>query len=161
MTTDIPEAPVAHLKGACLCGAVTVEIATDETVLGACHCGMCRKWTSGPFIEIHTTRPIVAEGPVKTYRSSDWADRAFCAECGSSLWYAFTAEGVHKGHAFVAAGLFEDTAAMPLAAEVYIESKPAGYAFAGDHMRLTEAQMMGTAGDGTNTGSMGPDGGKR
>ncbi|TDX28822.1 GFA family protein [Rhodovulum visakhapatnamense] len=146
------------LKGHCLCGAVTVEIEPAQQVLGACHCGMCRKWTSGPLMAVHTTQPIRAEGPVKTYASSQWAERAFCSDCGSSLWYAFTAEGAHKGHCFVSAGLFEGTRDLPLSSEVYIDSKPGGYAFAGDHVRLTEAQMMAAAADGMSMGSTGSEG---
>jgi len=148
----------ATLKGQCLCGAVTVEIEPTRPVLGACHCGMCRKWNSGPLMAIHTTAPIKAEGPVKTYTSSRWAERAFCSECGSSLWYGFTAGGTHKGQSFVSAGLFDGTRDMPLTSEVYIESKPAGYDFAGDHVRLTEAQMMAAAADGMSMGSTGSEG---
>jgi hypothetical protein len=148
-----------RLTGSCLCGAVKLEIAISRPVLGACHCGMCRKWTSGPLIALHTTKALTASGPVKLYSASDWAVRAFCAECGSSLWYAFTGDGAHKGHAFVSAGLFEGTKRMPLVSEVYIESKPGGYDFAGEHVRLTEAEMMASAAKGMSMGSTNADGG--
>jgi len=33
--------------GSCLCGAVSVTANNASTKVGACHCGMCRKWGGG------------------------------------------------------------------------------------------------------------------
>ena len=93
------------LTGHCLCGAVTVSMEPAKPELNACHCGMCRRWTGGVFIEIDA-RPgtLKAEGPVRSLRSSDWAERTSCATCGSPLWYRLT-DPKADFHA-VSAGLF-------------------------------------------------------
>ena len=53
------------LTGKCMCGAVTItaEPATGGMAdggLGACHCGMCRAWTSSAFVEIAAKLGTVA-----------------------------------------------------------------------------------------------------
>ncbi len=75
------------MLGHCLCGAVTVTFEPTENKLGACHCEMCRRWTGSALLEIDAKPGTVHyEGPVKSYASSDWAERAWCASCGTTLW---------------------------------------------------------------------------
>lgn len=83
-----------------------------------------------------------ALGPVKTFVSSDWAERAFCGECGSPLWYRFTGAGEMHGETQMSAGLFEDAGGSPLKLELFIDKKPEGYAFAGERKQFTEAEVM-------------------
>ncbi len=130
------------LKGQCLCGAVTVTATPAKPEISACHCGMCRRWSSGMMIAFQAAPGVEADGPVRSYVSSDWAERAFCDTCGSALWYRVTAPGPHQGQTHVAAGLFDDATGAPLTAEIFIDRKPAGYALAGDHPRMTEAEVM-------------------
>lgn len=133
------------LTGHCLCGAVTVSMEPAKPELNACHCGMCRRWTGGVFIEIDA-RPgtLKAEGPVRSLRSSDWAERTSCATCGSPLWYRLT-DPKADFHA-VSAGLFDDAGGFPLTKEIYVDRKPGGFAFAGDHLRQTEAEFLASIG---------------
>ena len=79
---------------------------------------------------------------MKSYKSSDWAERAFCGTCGSALWYRLTIEGMENEPYQVSAGLFENAADLDLTLEVYIDKKPSGYAFAGDRKRMTEAEVL-------------------
>ena len=66
------------LNGTCLCGAVTVTFVAAEDAIGACHCDQCRRWTGSAFLEIDAVPGSLShDGPVKTYVSSDWAERAF------------------------------------------------------------------------------------
>lgn len=83
-----------------------------------------------------------ALGPVKTFTSSDWAERAFCGECGSALWYRITAPGENHGQTQMAAGLFENAGDGALGLELYIDKKPKGYAFIGDPRQLTEEDVI-------------------
>ena len=39
-------------KGSCLCGSVTISASLLKNEMAACHCGMCRKWGGGPFMEV-------------------------------------------------------------------------------------------------------------
>lgn len=81
---------------------------------------------------------LSVEGPVTVFRSSDWAKRGFCSECGSALWY----ETVHDGHRNLAAGLFDNAGDATLAMEFNVDLKPQGFAMSGAHERLTEAETM-------------------
>lgn len=122
------------ISGTCLCGAVTVRAEVEKPNLRACHCDMCRKHTSGMFISIATVPGSVqAEGPVKSFQSSDWAERGFCEACGSTLWYGTIKDGIRHP----AAGLFEGAAGGDMKIEFFADECPAGYALAGEHRKMT------------------------
>ena len=133
-----------HLQGQCMCGAVTIAADSVRDTLTACHCDMCRRWCSGPFIAFEAASGSLSiTGPVKRMQTSDWAERAICESCGAPLWYRMTDE---DGRSYnLAAGLFE-TGDMPIAMEVWIDEKPAGYAFAGERKQLTGAQIIAALG---------------
>ena len=126
-----------EIQGQCLCGAVTVTATITKPIVRACHCDMCRRHTSSMFMSLATDPGSLAfEGPVKSFQSSDWAERGFCGECGSTLWYGTVADGERH----VAAGLFENAAGAPLKLEFYADMTPDGYALAGEHRRMTGAE---------------------
>ncbi|KPD12186.1 GFA family protein [Phaeobacter sp. 11ANDIMAR09] len=133
---------MSELHGHCMCGAVTVSMTPARHSLGACHCDMCRRWTSSMLMTLPASPGYAALGPVKTYVSSDWAERAFCSECGSALWYRITAPGKMHGQTQMAAGLFDNAGESTLSLELYIDKKPEGYAFAGPQRKMTEADVM-------------------
>ncbi|WP_377191708.1 GFA family protein [Ruegeria meonggei] len=130
-----------ELQGQCMCGAVTVTATPAKDSLGACHCDQCRRWTSSMLMTFPAQEGYAALGPVKTFTSSDWAERAFCSECGSSLWYRITLPGERHGSTQMAAGLFQDTG-NPLRLELFIDKKPDGYAFEGERRQMTEAEVF-------------------
>lgn len=77
-------------RGHCLCGAVRYEIHGAPTGVSACHCGMCRRHHGA--LGVFTGAPVVAyriEGAehVVWYRSSPEAERGFCRQCGSKLFW--------------------------------------------------------------------------
>ncbi|MEQ8896297.1 MAG: GFA family protein [Roseovarius sp.] len=132
-------------NGSCLCGAVKINLAEAPKETGACHCGMCRKWSGGIYLAI----PVAAgkatfegEGNISLYPSSDWAERAFCTTCGTNLFYRLTTPGPHQGDMFVCLGLLDDPSGVTLTEEVFIDEKPAGYAFAGDTRKMTGAELI-------------------
>jgi hypothetical protein len=109
--------------------------------MNVCHCDMCRAWTGLAMMAIRAAPEMVIEGPVKTRQTSPWAERAWCDECGSSLFYRVTAEGPYQGVAHVAAGLFPDAGGLTLKGELYVDKRPSGYAFAGDLKGMTKAEV--------------------
>lgn len=128
-----------NIEGQCLCGGVTIAAVVDAPTLAACHCSMCQRQNSGPYISVMTDQSATkAAGPVKIFRSSDWAERAFCAECGSTIWYST----VHDGARYLSAGLFENAGGASLELEYYADNCPQGYALAGDHKRMTKAETI-------------------
>ncbi|AAV96990.1 GFA family protein [Ruegeria pomeroyi] len=132
---------MTELHGECMCGAVTITATPARAALGACHCDMCRRWTSSAYVSFPVEPGYAALGPVKVYGSSDWAERAFCGTCGSVLWYRITLPGKMHGQTQMAAGLFENAGGNALKLELYIDKKPEGYAFAGERRQMTQAEV--------------------
>jgi hypothetical protein len=136
---------MSSTAGGCLCGAVRYDLAAPPTEYGACHCGMCRKFSGG--IELGLMVPPdgvtwTADTSLRTYASSEWAERGFCGTCGSSLFWRLTAPGDMQGLLSLSAGSLDDFDGLTFASEVYIDCKPASHAFAGARRRMTEAEVM-------------------
>ena len=72
------------------------------------------------------------------YQSSEWAERGFCKRCGSNLFYHLKPTGQH----FLPVGAFDDPTPFKLIGEIYIDSKPPGYDFAGDLPKQTEKEVL-------------------
>ena len=126
------------MKGKCLCGAIEVTIAA-ETEVQACHCSMCRRWASGPTLWIETQEDGVEfMGKPATYRSSDWAERGFCSQCGTHLFYHL----LPNDHYVLSAGLFQGQADLHLSSQIFIDEKPGFYDFANDTPKLTGAEVF-------------------
>ena len=78
------------MRGSCLCGSVTYEIAGALKFIGNCHCSMCRKSHGAAFATWGIVDPGQfrwTSGPehVHGYDSSPGARRCFCRKCGSPL----------------------------------------------------------------------------
>jgi hypothetical protein len=128
-------------SGKCLCGAVRFTAENVETHHHACHCGMCRRWSGGPaFATAAEGVRFEGEKNIVRYASSDWAERGFCKRCGSSLFYFLKPAGQYM----IYVGAFDEPKDFTLAGEIYIDHKPAGYAFAGDLPKRTEAEVLAT-----------------
>ena len=125
------------IRGRCLCGAVTATATVTKPIVRACHCDMCRQHTSSMFMSLATDPgSLTFDGPARSFRSSEWAERGFCEICGSTLWYGTIADGQRH----VAAGLFENAAGAPLKLEFYSDMVPEGYALSGAHRKMTAAE---------------------
>jgi hypothetical protein len=126
------------MNGHCLCGAVSFT-SPDAKEIGACHCGFCRRWSGGPLLAVHCGPDVTFEGAdqITVYASSEWAERAFCKQCGTHLYYKLLANGDY----FVPAGAF-DSSDFKFTSQIYIDKKPAYYAFANQTPMLTEQQVI-------------------
>ncbi len=129
---------MSKISGRCMCGAVTVTAMATKPIVRACHCDMCRRQTSSMFMSLATDPgTLQIEGPAKSFRSSEWAERGFCEICGSTLWYGTVADGVRH----ISAGLFENAAGAKLKLEFFADMVPEGYALAGDHRKMNTEEM--------------------
>ncbi|MEX0310927.1 MAG: GFA family protein [Tateyamaria sp.] len=132
-------------SGSCMCGAVKFSINTPVAETGACHCSMCRKWSGGVYLGVQVPPgglDIDGDENLTIYASSDWAERAFCKTCGSSIFYRVTIPGPHQGEMHVGFGTLDDVDAMELSGELYIDLKPDAYAFAGEgRHQMTEEDV--------------------
>lgn len=127
--------------GQCLCGKVRFSAGEDITAVGACHCAMCRRWSGGPAIAAHLKDGIEIEGAeaIVWYDSSDWAERGFCGSCGSNLFYRLKGETPQY---VVYAGALDDQTKLTMENQIFIEEKPAYYAFAGDIPSMTGEEVF-------------------
>ncbi len=126
--------------GRCLCGAVKIKLTGDHGDVGVCHCSMCRRWGSGPNMAIDVGKDIEIEGSdhVAVYRSSDWAERGFCRDCGSNLYYRI----VEVDHYFVCAGILDEPGGLVLTSQIFIDEKPGFYDFANPTKNMTGAEVF-------------------
>jgi hypothetical protein len=128
------------VMGKCLCGAVRLTAASAEPHFHACHCSMCRRWSGGGPMFATRAQGLELEGEenLERYDSSEWGQRGFCRKCGTNLFYFFKPTQQY----IVSIGAFDEAGTFSLAGEIYIDSKPASYALAGEHERLTEAEFL-------------------
>lgn len=77
-----------HLRGSCLCGAVTYQISGPFNMMVHCHCSMCRKHHGAAFATF-VGAPLLGfkwlsgEDQIDCYASSENGRRCFCRHCGS------------------------------------------------------------------------------
>ncbi len=139
------------MDGKCLCGAITVRT-SDKNSIDACHCGMCRRWGGGPALGVLCGSNVQIDGidRLKVYKSSDWAERAFCHECGTHIFYRLSATNDY----FLPAGLFQDEVEFEFKEQIFIDRKPSYYEFANQTLNMTEAEVFAKfapSGDGQDT----------
>ena len=123
----------------CLCGAVTVRASGVDRHAGACHCDMCRKWSGGPLIAVDCGKDVLFDGEenIAVYNSSNWADRGFCAKCGTHLFYRLKESGQY----IMPAGLFESLG-YDFDHQIFIDRKPGWYAFANETRNMTGEEVF-------------------
>ena len=75
-------------EGGCLCGAIRY-LASARPLRGViCHCSMCRRHSGAPvlaFVHFPASAFEWLKGKPTWYRSSQYAERGFCATCGSTI----------------------------------------------------------------------------
>lgn len=127
-------------QGHCLCGAVQIEASQASNTVGACHCGMCRRWGGGPFMEINCGDAIsfTGEENIAVFASSEWAERGFCKQCGTHLFYRLK----HNQEHMVPVGLFELDQELVFDHQVFVDERPSYYCFANKTEDMTGAEIF-------------------
>lgn len=127
-------------SGGCLCGAVRFTASPLDHNVGACHCSMCRRWSAGPFLvrDCGTTLRVADPSNLGAYRSSDWAERAFCKQCGTPLYYRL----IERDMYFVSAEAFDDLTDYAFTSQIFIDEKPGYYDFANKTHNMTGAEVF-------------------
>jgi hypothetical protein len=130
----------SEISGRCLCGAVGFTAKVAGRSIDACHCSMCRRWTGGPFLGLAHDGAVSFEGAehIGVYKSSAWAERAFCKVCGTSLYWRVSGTQEYS----FCAGTLDDQSALGLTTEIFIDEKPGYYAFANETRKLTGEEAM-------------------
>jgi hypothetical protein len=131
---------VEQQTGRCLCGRVEIRLTASHHDVDVCHCAMCRRWAGGPWMGMRVEHDIEISGRehVGVFRSSDWAERAFCRVCGSNLYWRVVEKDIY----YLSVGVLDATAGLRLAMQMFIDDKPGFYDIAGDAPRLTGAEVV-------------------
>lgn len=82
-----------RVHGACLCRALRFSLALPTKWVAHCHCTMCQRAHGAAFVTwagFDAEALQLADGAeplLQWYRSSPEAERSFCRQCGSSLFF--------------------------------------------------------------------------
>jgi hypothetical protein len=106
--------------GGCQCGAIRFRVTGTLTDSSICHCRMCQKAFGAYYAPLVSTRGAEltwTRGTRKMFRSSNFVERGFCADCGTPLTYE-APDGIA-----IAAGAFDDPSALPPVVQFGTEAK--------------------------------------
>lgn len=129
----------SEYSGSCLCGAVHISATLTDNAIGACHCSMCRKWGGGPLFakEVGSDVQFAGEENITVFNSSEWAERGFCKQCGTHLFYRLKQGGFYA----LPVGLFDNND-WQFDHQVFIDEKPAFYGFTNKTRDMTGAEVF-------------------
>ena len=133
-TPAIADMSKPHHDGGCLCGGVRFRTTNRLDSLLICHCGQCRKQSSSYYRATETIREdftLLKQDTLRWFHSSEDAERGFCGDCGSTLFWRKTS----KGHGYrgentgisILHGAFDER--LPLKLEAHIFTKDASGAY--------------------------------
>ncbi|CAN5456367.1 GFA family protein [soil metagenome] len=124
--------------GSCLCGAVKYEVTGPLRPVIACHCTQCRKQT-GTYMSATAAKEtdwhLTETRGLKWYRSSDTAQRGFCAECGSVLFW----RGDGRDYTAIAAGSIDGETGLNLAGHIFCDDAGDYYEIAGGEFQQPQS----------------------
>ncbi|MBK8456423.1 MAG: GFA family protein [Phyllobacteriaceae bacterium] len=127
-----------EITGRCMCGAVRITGTAREAKVAACHCDMCRRWSSGPYFEVNCENvTFKGQDNITTIRSSEWAERGFCKRCGSNLFYHL----IESNEFQISDGLIDDQSGSRLNLQVFIDKKPPYYTLADQTKTMTAEEV--------------------
>lgn len=140
LTERNPLSPSREFHGQCLCQSVSLKFSSTKESFDACHCGICRKWTGGPFLTVESGHDLSWEGEpfIATYNSSDWAERGFCRQCGTHLFYRLKTGKLCA----VPLGLLKNVDDLKFETQIFIDMKTKQYSFANKTECMTEAEVF-------------------
>jgi len=131
-------------NGQCLCGNVHFKLKLQSPAVHVCHCNLCRKHHGGPSITASCHADSVEiqnEGQSLTwYQSSEWAERGFCASCGTNMFCKLLGDDpMYYG---VSAALLDKQDDLFIEEHIFVDKKPPYYQFDDDCRKLTEAEFL-------------------
>ncbi|HEX5489565.1 MAG TPA: GFA family protein [Rhodanobacteraceae bacterium] len=125
-------------RAVCLCGNITINANPVRRNFTACHCTMCRRW-GGLWMAVECANVSFDGGAGLTiYRSSDLADRGFCANCGTHLFF----HSRRNGQYYLPVGLFDDIDDFVLKRQIFFDTKPYYFCLSDESEVFTEADLI-------------------
>lgn len=114
------------VTGGCQCGAVRYRADAVLDNAHICHCRMCQKAVGGPFAALVAAPDdalVWTRGTPSVFRSSSEAERGFCADCGTPLFY----HGDGSGRTNLTMGSLDDPQQFPPKTQMGSESRLAWF----------------------------------
>ena len=126
-------------KASCLCGSVKIDVIKVNPKFTVCHCDTCRTWGGGPFFAVQCGTEVEINGAenIKEYKSSPWAVRGFCANCGTHLFYRLNKTGSYN----MPVGLFLKINDLVMTMQYFSDQRPDYYCFSNQTQEMTEAEI--------------------
>lgn len=122
--------PVA--EGGCQCGAVRYAFYAPLENSHVCHCRMCQRATGGVFAALAGTAPenfAWTRGMPGYFASSNLAQRAFCAACGTPLSFKYDTPTARM---YTTIGSLDHPESAPIVKQFGIESRLSWVKFCDD-----------------------------
>ena len=131
MEQPIAETEGRSFDGGCHCGAIRFRVQGPLRQILMCHCSDCLK-ISGTSWGASAARAEnlvwLTEARRRWYRSSDWAERGFCSECGSQMFYRMDDRLLIS----IAPGAFDSSEMLSVAGQIFRSLHPAWGPFGGE-----------------------------
>ncbi len=112
------------IAGGCHCGAIRYEVEGEAMTHALCHCTDCRRSAGAPMVA-WTMYPQAAlrvtQGEPQVYASSKHGRRAFCAACGTGLFYR-NDENL-PGIVDIQSATYDDPNAIPAQAHIQVAER--------------------------------------
>ena len=129
------------LRGSCLCGTVTYEIASRFLYAGYCHCSQCRKTSGSAFAAVGGVNPssfVVTHGQdmLRAFAKGPNSTLRFCGACGSGLFVE--KNGGRTIH--LRLGTLDSECQPPLQAHIYVGSKASWFELPNDGLPRYEEE---------------------
>ncbi len=132
-------------SGGCHCGAVRYEVRGALRGVVNCHCSMCRRLhgSFGPHTKARKVNiTITKDDGLAWYKTSNIAQRGFCKDCGSGLfWEPFELDATG-----IIAGTLDDTTKLQTIGHIFVGEKSDFYDIA-DGLPQHEASSDGELAD--------------
>lgn len=110
------------VTGGCQCGAVRYRTAVMLDNSHLCHCRMCQKAVGNIFAALVATPNaslVWTRGTPSVFKSSDHAERGFCNQCGTPLFY----NSLDNDRINLTIGSLDNPNLFPPGGEVGVEAK--------------------------------------
>jgi hypothetical protein len=113
------------IRGSCLCGGVRFEVDPSFIRASHCHCDRCRKHSGTAVctqarVRKEQFRLLQGEELVKVYGKGEGAVKAFCVNCGSSLFGGDWPEGPQVS---IRMGAFDDDPGIRPQFHTYVDCR--------------------------------------
>ena len=118
----------SSLTGGCACGAIRYEFSGAPEASFACHCTTCQRQAGAPmmlyFIANESDGFRFTQGQPKPYTSSEKAQRHFCADCGTPIFFQYNDT---PGRFVVSQGTLDQPNALPPMVHIQTADSPEWY----------------------------------